>query len=85
MSTERDKEKHSKRLHQDEVHIKKQAKIAKAYGVTERDIEPHRYHKHHAMDCGNPGCHMCSNPRRVHKEKTIQEKNFEQTQKWTDE
>jgi hypothetical protein len=34
------------------------------------------------LDCGNPNCVMCANPRKVWKEKTIQEKRFEQTEKF---
>jgi hypothetical protein len=34
--------------------------------------------KHHAMDCGQPGCILCGNPRKLFKEKTIQEKSFYQ-------
>jgi hypothetical protein len=30
------------------------------------------------MDCVNPGCIVCGNPRKIYKEKTIQEKSFEQ-------
>jgi hypothetical protein len=40
--------------------------------------EPHKFAKHHAMDCGNPECVMCGNPRKVWKEKTIQEKRFDE-------
>jgi len=40
--------------------------------------EPHKFAKHHAMDCGTPGCMMCGNPRKVWKEETIQEKRFKQ-------
>jgi hypothetical protein len=76
MSNEFDKVKHSKRLYEDEVHINKQVKIAKAHGIKVK--EPHRLVKHHALDCGVPGCVMCANPRRTWKEKTIQEKRFEQ-------
>jgi hypothetical protein len=75
MSTEEDKIKHSKRLHQEEVAIKKQVKIAKAAGVT--NIEPHKFAKHHAMDCGNPECPLCGNPRKTHKDTlTTQEKRL---------
>lgn len=74
MSTEQDKIKHSSRLHQEEVHIKKQVKIAKAAGI--RVDEPHKFAKHHAMDCGNPKCPVCSNPRKLYKELSIQEKRF---------
>lgn len=76
MSHEDAKIKHSKRLHDEETHIKKQVKIAKAYGVPV--TEPHRLAKHHVMDCGNPKCIMCGNPRKVFGEKTIQEKKFDE-------
>jgi len=84
MSTEEDKIKHSKRLLKDENAIKKQVKIAKAAGMTVR--EPHKFVKHHAMDCGNPACFLCGNPRKTHKDSlTIQEKSFKQTEKWNGE
>jgi hypothetical protein len=79
MSTEEDKFKKSKRLLNDESAIKKQAKIAKTMGVPFK--EPHVFSKRHAMSCGNPNCVMCGNPRKVWKEKTIQEKRFEQKEK----
>lgn len=78
MSNEFQKEKHSKRLHQEETAIKKQQRIAKTYGGLTHEYESHRYSKHHAMNCGNPKCHMCGNPRKVFGEKTIQEQRFEQ-------
>jgi hypothetical protein len=35
------------------------------------------------MDCGNPECYMCGNPRKTHKDKlTVQEKSFKQTENW---
>jgi hypothetical protein len=79
MSKDEDKIKHSKRLHDDETHIKKQVKIAKAHGLTDKDRavkEPHRLAKHHAMDCGQPGCMLCGNPRKTVKELTAQEKRM---------
>ena len=76
MSHEDAKIKHSKRLHDDETHIKKQVNIAKAHGISV--TEPHRLAKHHVMDCGNPKCVMCGNPRKVFGEKTIQEKKFDE-------
>jgi len=76
MSHEDAKIKHSKRLHADETHIKKQVKIAKLYGSNVE--EPHRFAKHHAMNCGDPNCVMCGNPRKIWKEKTIQEKKFDE-------
>jgi hypothetical protein len=90
MSTEEDKFKHSKRLLKDENAIKKQVKIAKEHRTSEynpRELgEPHRYHKRHAMDCGNPECFMCGNPRKTHKDKlTAQEKRlFQDVEKVTD-
>jgi hypothetical protein len=81
MSKDEDKFKHSKRLQKDENAIKKQVKIAKSHGLTKADpivAEPHRLAKHHAMDCGNPDCYLCGNPRKTHKDKlTIQERKFE--------
>ena len=74
MSTEEDKFKHSKRLLKDENAIKKQTKIAKTFGVPVK--EPHKFAKHHAMNCGNPKCVMCMNPRKSFKELTQQEKRL---------
>jgi hypothetical protein len=80
MSSENEKVKHSKRLHKEEAAIKRQVKIAKEYGVPV--TEPHKFAKRHALNCGNPKCVMCANPRKVFKEKTIQEQKFEQTEKY---
>jgi hypothetical protein len=84
MSTEADKFNHSKRLQQNENAVKKQVKIAKAHGLTDKDKavkEPHRLEKHHAMDCGNPGCMLCGNPRKLWHELTAQEKRmFQETE-----
>jgi hypothetical protein len=76
MSSEDQKEKHSKRIHQKNSYIKKQVKIAKANHIPVE--QPHMFAKHAVMDCGNPDCPVCSNPRKLYKEKTIQEKRFEQ-------
>jgi hypothetical protein len=84
MSTEQDKFKHSKRLLKDENAINKQTKIAKAAGM--KIDEPHRLVKHHAMDCGNPQCPLCGNPRKIHKDTlTVQEKKlFQDTEQVRD-
>jgi hypothetical protein len=79
----------SQRRHRDELAVKKQVKIAKVHGLTTKDKvvkEPHRLAKHHAMDCGNPQCPLCGNPRRSHKDKlTAQEKRlFQDVEKTTD-
>jgi hypothetical protein len=89
MSTEEDKFKKSKRLLKDENAIARQVKIAKAHGMTNKDLavkEPHRLAKHHVMDCGNPQCPLCGNPRRTHKDTlTAQEKRlFQDVDKPTD-
>jgi hypothetical protein len=88
MSDSDAKEKRSKRIHKEEVAIKKQVKIAKQHGLTNSDRavkEPHRLAKHHAMDCGNPDCFLCGNPRHLEKHgETKQEKSFIQTEKWND-
>lgn len=78
MSTEQDKFNHSKRLHKEESAIHKQQKIAKTFGAPEHQYEGHRYAKHHAMNCGNPKCIMCGNPRKTWKELTAQEKRQQQ-------
>jgi hypothetical protein len=70
----------SRRRHKTDVHIARQVKIARAHGLSDKDQaikEPHRLAKHHALDCGNPGCYMCSNPRKTHKDRlTTQEKRL---------
>ena len=74
MSTEQDRFKNSKRRLRDESAVKKQTKIAKAYGVPV--TEPHKFAKHHAMNCGNPDCVMCGNPRKTFNELTAQEQRL---------
>ena len=83
MSKEQYKIKHSKRLQKDENAVKKQTKIAKDFGIPV--TEPHKFAKHHAMNCGNPKCVMCANPRKTFKELTQQEKRmFQDVEKITD-
>ena len=79
MSTPQEKLKKNKRLQRDENAVKRQVKIAKQHGLTAKDLaikEPHRMAKHHAMDCGQPGCMLCGNPRKTFKELTAQEKRL---------
>lgn len=61
MSNEQDKIKHGTRIQRAWNAIKRQLKIAKAHGNPVS--EPHRLVKHHAMDCGQPHCNLCGNPR----------------------
>ena len=89
MSNETAKYINSRRRHKNDVAIARQVKIAKAHGLTNKDKaikEPHRLAKHHVMDCGNPDCYLCGNPRKTHKDKlTAQEKRlFQDTEKITD-
>jgi hypothetical protein len=77
--------KHSRRIQQKENHIKKQVVIAKQNGhgfYSEVIQQPHRLAKHNAMDCGNPECLIDGNPRKIYKERTKQEKSFDQTKAW---
>jgi hypothetical protein len=90
MANELAKYLNSRRRHKDETAVKKQLKIAKQHNsfADENKVlkEPHRLAKHHAMDCGNPKCFMCGNPRKTHKDKlTAQEKRlFQDTEQITD-
>ena len=80
MSTDEDKFKHSKRRAKVENVVKKQVQIAKQHHVgnysMQAEEQPHRFAKHHAMDCGNPQCPLCGNPRRINKQLTTQEKRL---------
>ena len=81
MSHDENKVKHSKRIQQKKNHILRQFKIAKEYKHTMYLKQPHRLAKHNAMDCGQPGCMLCGNPRRTLKIRSIQEKRFVQKEK----
>lgn len=61
MSKEEDKVKRGTRLQRALNSIMKQLRIARAYG--KQVDQPHRLAKRHVMDCGVPGCGLCSNPR----------------------
>jgi len=81
MANERAKYLNSRRRHRTDVAIARQVRIARQHGLGSNDRhikEPHRHAKHHAMDCGQPGCMLCGNPRRIFKERTIQEQRQEQ-------
>lgn len=78
----------SRRRHKTDVAISRQVKIARSKGTfNQANIkQPHRLAKHHAMDCGNPGCFLCGNPRKTHKDRlTAQEKRlFQDVERITD-
>jgi hypothetical protein len=88
MSNEQAKFINSQRRHKTDVKIARQVKIAKSKGTfNQANIkQPHRLAKHHAMDCGNPHCYLCGNPRKTHKDKlTAQEKRlFQDVEQTTD-
>jgi hypothetical protein len=79
MSNETAKYINSRRRHKTHVAIARQLKIARSLHVHHKqyDAQPNRLAKHHAMDCGNPECYLCGNPRRTHKDRlTAQEKRM---------
>jgi hypothetical protein len=89
MSNDTAKFLNSRRRHKTDVAIARQVQIAKAHGLTNSDKaikEPHRLAKHNTMDCGNPKCPLCGNPRRSHKDTlTAQEKRlFQDVERVTD-
>lgn len=84
MSNEQAKYINSRRRHKTDVAIARQLKIAKRShhpgDIQSRQVtQPHRMAKHRAMDCGNPQCFICGNPRRTHKDRlTNQERKLMQ-------
>ena len=85
MSNEHSKFVNSKRRHCDEKAIKRQLRIIRSHGSFgsisrgKDEHDPHRLAKKHAMDCGNPKCYLCGNPRKTHKDRlTQQEKRIYQ-------
>jgi hypothetical protein len=78
----------SKRRHKTDVAISRQVRIARSHSTfNQANIkQPHRLAKHHAMDCGNPSCFLCGNPRKTHKDRlTQQEKRlFQDLEKTSD-
>ena len=79
MSNEYEKHKHGERVNQKFKKIKRRLKQAKEFGWDHILKIPHMVHKMSPFNCGDPKCHMCGNPRKFFKEKTIQERRFEQT------
>ena len=65
----------SKRRHKTDVAIARQVSIAKSHATyNQRNIKQKpRLAKRHAMDCGNPQCYLCGNPRKTHKDRLTQQ------------
>jgi len=90
MSNDTAKFLNSRRRHKTDVAVARQLKIAKQHHIvgykSQMEKEPHRMAKRHAMDCGNPECYLCGNPRKTHKDKlTAQEKRmFQDLERVTD-
>ena len=78
MSDQEIKDKRSRRIQKEENAIRKQIKLAKTFHMDVKEHEGHRFAKHHALDCGISGCPICSSPRKIRGELTIQEKRMYQ-------
>lgn len=74
MSKEEDRVKNSRRRQLDDNAVNRQVKIAQTNHAPVG--EPHKFAKHHAMNCGDPKCVMCANPRRTFKTLTAQEQRL---------
>jgi hypothetical protein len=78
MSNEQAKYLNSRRRHKTDVKIARQVKIIKQHNLpgemkSPSEKQPHRLAKRHAMDCGNPTCFLCGNPRKTHKDRLTQQ------------
>ena len=78
-----DRTKKAKRLQNTANVIKKQLRIAKAFGMTHLLKQPHRLAKHHALDCGNPECLVCHSDK-IFNKPTLQERKFIEAHKGED-
>ena len=78
-----DRTKKAKRLQRTANAIKKQLRIAKAFGMDHILKQPHRLAKHHALDCGNPECLVCHSDK-VFQKPTLQEMKFIEAHKGED-
>jgi hypothetical protein len=78
-----DRNKKAKRLQRTANVIKKQMRIAKAFGLTHLLKQPHRLAKHHALDCGNPKCLVCHSEK-VFNKPTLQDRKFIEAHKGED-
>jgi hypothetical protein len=83
MSDPEFKNKKTNRLTKTSNAIKKQLRIAKAFGLNHLLKQPHRLAKHHALDCGNPKCLVCHSDK-VFNKPSLQKKKFIEGNKETD-
>lgn len=69
------KDRRQKRFLQKDRHIERQVTIAltNEHDYFRDDVNRHKLHKRHAMNCGKPTCLLCMNPRKAFGEKTMQE------------
>lgn len=71
-----DRAKKATRRSRTQVAIERQKRIAKCHGIVHDTEQSHRYAKMHSLNCGDPDCAMCGNPRKFFNERTIQERKF---------
>lgn len=60
--------------------INKRKKQLEIYDIPVKT--PHKLSKMNGLNCGNPDCVYCSNPRKIFKQKTRKEIAFNETQDW---
>ena len=88
MSDETVKFSRTLRRHQKRRHIGRQVDLVQTLSpdYLRRVKSSHKFHKKNALNCGDPNCTMCGNPRKFFSELTIQEKKALQEEiDWNDE
>lgn len=85
MSDEATKVKRSTRKHDTWTVIAKRKKLVKSYGIG-KDYSNcgHKLSKMNGINCGDPRCIMCANPRKMFKERTLKEKAFDEEINWVE-
>lgn len=82
MSRLDEKKRREARKQRDKAVINKRVKVAKSHGLATN--QRNRFKKKHPLDCGRANCGLCSSPRKLFDEKTMQEKRHEQKDKFED-
>lgn len=67
MSDEVTRNTRSIRFKNDFRNIRKQLALAKTFSVPVPENKVHRLSKLKVLNCGDPTCLMCANPRKIHK------------------